>query len=116
MRKQSYTLDLDEYMSSRVSSLEDAMIIEKANSCVSLCQKPAEIVKKVISENFNYLQNNIQSCVNSCDKTKKNKDDEPDYACLSECLDKNMIIIKDLDKRMNDSFLKHMDSLFQYNF
>ena len=45
---QSYSLDPVDYFENRVTKIEDAIIVEKANLCMDRCKQPVEILKRLL--------------------------------------------------------------------
>ena len=80
---------------------------------MSDCQRPMEVIKRVLGQNFGEVQSNIQACTRDCEKinTETNHKDV-DYACIQNCLESNLAILKELDKRLNDNLLIKKDEIF----
>ena len=62
MNKNSYTLDKMEFFEQRVTKVEDALIIERANHCMEKCKTPVDILKRVLASNLKEITTNIQQC------------------------------------------------------
>ena len=44
----SFTLKQDDYFKSRYTSLDNALLIERTQTCLTECQRPADILKRVL--------------------------------------------------------------------
>ena len=56
---QSYTLDKHEFFEKRLTKVEDALAVERANLCMEKCKQPSEIVKRVLASNLKEVTLNI---------------------------------------------------------
>ena len=54
-----YTLSKNEFFNSKLTSVEDALVVEKANVCMKKCREPGEIIKRVLSSNLKEISENI---------------------------------------------------------
>ena len=112
-----YKLDKDEYFKEKYASLESILIVNEAEECLRRCNKPKEIVSSAFEKNLSELQSNVQLCYRDCEKfNEETKDTDVDYQCIVKCLDSNIQIVQEMDKRMNDEFLKRSDSLFIWDY
>lgn len=66
--KTPYSSSKEDYMKNRYFNLERSLIVEEAEHCISACQRPAEIIKRVLGQNFKEIQDNIQLCCRDCEK------------------------------------------------
>ncbi|CDW75620.1 UNKNOWN [Stylonychia lemnae] len=109
----SYTLDKAHYLSTRYFSLDRSLTVERAETCLNECQRPSEIIKRVLTQNFKEVQENIQHCCKDCEVINQESNSrEINYQCVSKCLETNISILKDVDKILCDEFVSRADLLF----
>ena len=60
INKQSYTLDKMEFFENRLTKVEDALVVERANFCMEKCKEPVDIIKRVLASNLKEVTVNIQ--------------------------------------------------------
>ena len=54
--KQKYILDPEEFVSTKITSLDEAVSFERAAICMQNCQLPVDVVKRVMTTNVRELQ------------------------------------------------------------
>ncbi len=112
-QENSYTMDKTVFFLGHYTSVESALIVEEGESCIANCKRPAEIFKRIIQQNFGEVQQNIQGCTGGCETPREDgKGKEVNFECVIGCLEGNMEIMKELDKRLSDNFIQHQDRLF----
>ena len=58
--KTSYTLDKMEFFENRLTKVDDALVVERANFCMEKCKAPVDIIKRVLASNLKEVTINIQ--------------------------------------------------------
>ena len=61
----------EEFMSYRMTKIEDALIVEQANSCMEKCKQPVDILKRVLGSSLKEVTRNIQECMKETQKVNE---------------------------------------------
>ena len=110
-QKSSYTTKPDEYMELKYSSLDSILAVTDAEECLQQCQKGKDILKKSLEQNLKEYYSNIQLCYKDQEKTTAGVR-SVNYIGVVGCLEANIAILQEMDKRLNDEFLSRQDKLF----
>ena len=49
-----------EFFENRLTKVEDALVVERANFCMEKCKAPVDIIKRVLASNLKEVTINIQ--------------------------------------------------------
>eukprot|EP00347_Sterkiella_histriomuscorum_P007465 403348811 len=111
--KGEFIKNAQQYLSERYFSLNRALAVEQANSCIEECQRPQMLIKRQLTHHFQEIQQNIQACCRTCEKVDtEKKSKEIDYNCVASCLESNIDILKSVNHRLQDEFKLSADKLF----
>ena len=103
--------DYQAYREARYFGLARALVVEEADLCVLTCQRPAQVAKRVLSQNFQELQENIQQCAAKFERTSGGVK-EVDYAGVERCLETNLQLMKAVERDLTSEFVAMSDKLF----
>ena len=97
----SFTLDKVEFFESRMTKVEDALIVEQANRCMERCKQPVDVLKRVMSSNLKEVTQNIQGCTQSAQKIDEQTNQVSiDFDRAALCLEKNIEIMQLLNQKL----------------
>ena len=110
MQGSVYTLDKHEFFERKLTKIDDALMVERANFCMDKCKQPVDIVKRVLAANMKQINTNIQECM----KTTRIIDQQSnltkiDFDRAEVCLTKNIEIMHLVNKKLNSGMLKFKD-------
>ena len=101
INKQTYTLDKMEFFEKRLTKVEDALVVERANYSMEKCKAPVDIVKRVLASNLKEVTTNIQQCTQKAQTVNKETNQVGiDYEKANVCLERNMEIMHLLNKKI----------------
>ena len=112
-QSKSYILDTEKYMQEKFSSSDSTLAVIDAEECIRQCHRPRDIIAKTLEQNLGEFYSNIKLCFASQEKADpESKQKNIDYEGVSHCLESNITILKEMDKRLNDEFLRKSEAIF----
>ena len=98
-------------MEHKYSSLDSILAVIDAEECLHNCQKAKDVVQKSLEQNLKEYYSNIQLCYKD-QESMVGGHKEVNFQGVVGCLEQNISILQEIDKRMNDEFLRRQDHLF----
>ena len=103
-------------MEAKYSSVDSVIAVMDAEECLKKCQRGRDIMAKSLEQNLQEFYTNIQLCYKDQEKSNGGaggpQGKQVDYAGVVGCLESNIAILKEMDKRLNDEFMSRQDTLF----
>ena len=98
-------------MSHKYSSVESVVAVIDAEECLKKCQRGRDVIAKTLEQNLQEFYTNIQLCYKDHEK-QNGATREVNYPGVIGCLENNIEILSQLDKKLNDEFIGRQDQLF----